>query len=105
MQIDSSDIWKRISEAPSWWFEGFPRYEPFHPDWLPGGNEAALVHSKCAWCGTDFMIGLVSPRNPHNSLRQTIEEQDTLWLSDPPAVFCCQGGHAVSSRAVEIVQF
>jgi hypothetical protein len=104
MLIDYSDIWKRISIPPLWWFNGVPRYETFHPKWLTG-SEAALVHSQCSTCGTDFMIGLCSPYPPHVSLSKEIERFDTLWLSDPPLVFCCQGGHATSSTAVTVIEF
>jgi hypothetical protein len=104
MLFDYSDIWGRISEKPLWWFEGVPRYEPFHPRWL-GGIEAALVQSKCQQCRADFFVGVCSPRHPHLSLKETMMRGNTLWLSDPPRVFCCQGGHAMTSLAIQVLQF
>lgn len=104
MPFDYSDIWDRISTSPLWWFEGIPRYEPFHPKWLDG-SEAALIHSRCQMCGTDFMVGLCSPYPPHKSLSEEIEKYGTIWLSNPPKVWCCQAGPSTSSTAVQVLQF
>ena len=104
MLFDYSDIWGRIPTPPLWWFEGVPRYEPFHPEWLDG-REAALVHSKCQICGTDFMVGVCSLYANQPSLSDQIEKDGTIWLRDPPLVFCCQGGHATSSLAIEVIEF
>jgi hypothetical protein len=104
MHIDYSDIWSRIPTPPLWWFQGVPRYEPFDPEWMDG-SEAALVHSKCQVCGTDFMVGICSRYANHPSLSEEIQKHNTLWLSNPPKVFCCQGGHATSSLAIEVLEF
>lgn len=54
MYVRYDDILSRISEPPTWWSHGVPRYGTFSPDAVDiYARCVALVHTKCC-CGTDY---------------------------------------------------
>ena len=106
MQVRYDDILKRIPEAPLWWLDGVPRYDPFNRNLMPSNREIALVRSACSMCGTIFDVGVYRPRDSHfPSLRAEMEHYGEILLGDPPAVFCCPSGYATTSSALEVLEF
>lgn len=108
MYIEYNDIRSRISDPPSWWLHGIPRYDPFHPaDVDIYGNEVALVHTECQSCRTRYDVA-VKPRPYGGDLRSSIAWANDLDVGDPPNACPDKdrcGGESMNSEQIAVLQF
>ncbi|MBC9035127.1 hypothetical protein IAG41_22285 [Sphingomonas sp. JC676] len=84
MHPDYSDFLDRIPEAPQWWFNGVPRYNPFSPlDLSVRPREVGLALVRCQDCGTEFSIGIEPTLFAEGSMFDQIA-LDHFNYDDPP---------------------
>ena len=78
------DILRRISEAPLWWDNGYPRYDPFRPNDTANvyASEAVLVFAYCQ-CGVSYKI-CITHGGPDRILGNEIKKSKDLSVGDPP---------------------
>jgi len=96
------DILERVAERPSWWWQGVPRYGPFHPSRVTSGpGEVLLVAAACQACGHEDLICATGPGN-HWTFRDRIDVAASIGVGNAPFE-CCSYGHifSLSERKVE----
>jgi hypothetical protein len=102
MYIDYDDITSRISEAPIWWLNGVPRYEPFHPHLAAiYGTEIALIWSRCQHCHRRFDVAVF---RTELSIRDHIALYGQPDVGDPPS-HECEYGNAMRSEQIELLEY
>ncbi|WP_374280869.1 hypothetical protein [Novosphingobium sp.] len=93
MPYGYNDILERISERPTWWWRGVPRYGAFHPALVTlAGGEVLLVNAKCNLCDYEFRICTTGPGG-HWTFRDRIDVHASIGLGNAPSG-CC--GHGVN---------
>lgn len=79
------DITKRISERPTWWMEGVPRYCEYHQNGLYSAKLNLLVRVACGNCSCIFDTSFVTNKNIENGLidSETGEIISEIWSAPP----------------------
>ena len=83
------DITSRISEPPTWWCLGVPRYKAFDPHDVDG-YEAILLKVACQYCGQVFSVCHYSPCPQWERIIVDDQIATGALRDDPPRHFDCR---------------
>jgi hypothetical protein len=103
LYISYDDILNRISERPTWWDNGIPRYGKFHPANLGiYCNVGLLVHTECQMCGLRFDCGTGVRYSPQDFWDRMDINPYEIGLGDPPNHNCY--GDSMSAWTIQIIE-